>query len=46
MPDNLSEPTLELKPDFAEARRRWEAFWRHEIIDRPCCVVRAPLDET
>jgi hypothetical protein len=33
-----------LKPDFEEARRRWQAFWNHEIIDRPCIVIRAPKD--
>ena len=38
-------PHLELKPDFVEARARWEAFWNHEIIDRPCCVIRAPLND-
>lgn len=38
-------PTLELKPDLAEATERWLAFWNHEIIDRPVCVIRAPLDE-
>jgi len=37
------EPRLEFKPDFDEARQRWEAFWHHEIIERPCCVIRAPL---
>lgn len=31
-----------LKPDLEEAERRWLAFWDHELIDRPCCVVRAP----
>ncbi|MDH7568941.1 MAG: hypothetical protein QHJ73_05085 [Armatimonadota bacterium] len=36
--------SLELKPDFAEAKRRWLAFWEHEIIDRPCCVIRAPKE--
>lgn len=42
---DLNKPTLELKPDFAEARKRWEAFWNHELLDRPCCVVRAPLHD-
>lgn len=46
MLDTTAVSTLEFKPDFADARRRWEAFWNHEIIDRPCCVIRAPLDET
>ena len=35
-------PSLEVKPDFADAQRRWLAFWEQEIIDRPCCVIRAP----
>ncbi|MBI3948092.1 MAG: hypothetical protein HY321_19400 [Armatimonadetes bacterium] len=35
---------LALKPDFEEAKRRWLAFWEHEIIDRPCCVIRASKD--
>ena len=33
-----------LKPDMAEAERRWLAFWDHEIIDRPCCVMLSPED--
>jgi hypothetical protein len=32
-------PSLEFKPDFAEARRRWEAYWAGEIIDRPCIAI-------
>ncbi len=35
---------LAYKPDLEEAKQRWRAFWEHEIIDRPCCVVTAPLD--
>lgn len=45
MSGNETVLQLELKPDFAEAQRRWEAFWNHEIIDRPCCVIRAPLHD-
>ncbi|NUQ70086.1 MAG: hypothetical protein HUU17_04625 [Chthonomonadales bacterium] len=37
--------TLSYKPDLEEATRRWLAFWEHDLIDRPPCVVRAPLDE-
>ncbi len=33
---------LALKPDMPEATRRWLAFWEHELIERPCCVIRAP----
>ncbi|MBN2450676.1 MAG: hypothetical protein JXR77_09820 [Lentisphaeria bacterium] len=36
--------SLEFKPDFELARRRWLAFWEQEIIDRPCCVITAPKD--
>ena len=32
------------KPDFEEARTHWEAFWHHEIIDRPCLAVTAPKE--
>ena len=35
---------LELKPDFEDAKARWLAFWQQEILDRPCCVMRAPRD--
>ncbi len=35
---------LAYKPDLEEAKERWRAFWTHEIIDRPCCVVTAPLE--
>ena len=30
------------KPDFEDARAHWEAFWNHEMIDRPCLAVTAP----
>ncbi len=36
--------SLEFKPDFAEAKQRWLAFWEQEIIDRPCCNMRAPKE--
>lgn len=36
----MSSP-LAFKPDFAEAKERWLAFWDHELIDRPCCLVTA-----
>jgi len=32
------------KPDFDEARRHWEAFWNHDVIDRPCLSVTAPKE--
>ncbi len=34
--------TLEFKPDFADAQRRWDAMWKHEIIDRPVIHITAP----
>lgn len=36
--------SLELKPDFEEAKKRWLAFWEQELIDRPCCAIRAPKE--
>lgn len=36
--------SLEFKPDFEEAKKRWLAFWNQEIIDRPLCAVRAPKE--
>jgi len=35
---------FDYKPDFEDARRHWQAFWRHEVIDRPCVRVVAPRD--
>lgn len=35
---------LKYKPDFEHARSYWQAFWTHEIIDRPVVCVTAPLD--
>ena len=37
------DPLTVLKPDLEEAEERWLAFWDHQIIDRPCCMMRAPL---
>jgi hypothetical protein len=37
--------SLALKSDFDSVQKRWLAFWQHEIIDRPCCLVRAPKAE-
>lgn len=34
--------TLFYKPDWAEAKRRWTAFWAGERLDRPCMLVTAP----
>ena len=33
--------TLTHKPDFGQARLRWDALWNHEIVDRPCTLVTA-----
>jgi len=35
---------LAFKPDFSDARLRWRAFWKREIIDRPVISIRAPKD--
>ena len=39
-----TEPLTKLKPDLADAQKRWLAFWEHELIDRPCCIIHAPRD--
>ena len=33
-----------LKPDVDAAEQRWLAFWQHELIDRPCCMIVAPRE--
>jgi len=35
---------LTLKPNFSESAKRWEAYWNHDIIDRPilCANVLKP----
>ena len=33
-----------LKPDLDDAERRWLAFWEHELLDRPCCIIQAPRE--
>ena len=35
---------LEYKPDFEEARTRWDAFWEGEIIGRPCLHIVTPKE--
>jgi hypothetical protein len=37
----MTDIQLEFKPDFDRARYYWDAFWRHELIDRPCTVIIA-----
>jgi len=34
----------EFKPDFEEAKQRWLAFWEHDLIDRPCCIIHSPKE--
>jgi hypothetical protein len=45
-PDALNTPDCEspmyYKEDWPQARRRLEAFWQNEIIDRCCVAVYAP----
>ena len=36
---------LSLKPDLAEANRRWQAFYAGDLIDRPVVSVTAPADD-
>jgi hypothetical protein len=36
---------LVTKPNFAEARERWEAFWHHDIIRRPIVCITAPREK-
>lgn len=33
-------------PDWENARKRLEAFWHNEIIDRPCIQIYAPAPES
>lgn len=34
---------MRYKPDWPEARRRLTALWHHDLLDRPCISVKAPL---
>lgn len=43
---NVNPLTLEYKPDFQRAAEYWDALWHHEIIDRPCTLVTAPLTDS
>lgn len=36
---------MKYKEDFEEAQHRWDAFWRGEILDRPCMLVTARRDK-
>lgn len=37
----MDKKQLQYKPDFERAQRSWDALWNHEIIDRPCTLIRA-----
>lgn len=32
------------KPDWEESKKRWEAWWEHELVDRVVVAVTAPRD--
>jgi len=40
--DMTSYEKLELKPNYQDTIKRYEAFWNGDIIDRPIVRVRAP----
>ncbi len=33
------------KQDFESTRKYWDAFWAHELLDRPCTLVFAKNGE-
>ncbi|MCF7864202.1 MAG: hypothetical protein K9L89_05375 [Kiritimatiellales bacterium] len=35
---------LQTKPDFAEVKQRWNAFWEDELLDRPMVCAMVPKD--
>ena len=35
---------FKLKPDFEKSRKRYEAFWNREIIDRPPVSIVLPVE--
>ncbi|MCD4830177.1 MAG: hypothetical protein K8R02_00035 [Anaerohalosphaeraceae bacterium] len=36
---------MKYKTDFKRAQQYWDAFWSHDIIDRPCAMVFAKMGE-
>jgi hypothetical protein len=40
--DMTGHDFLELKPDYQDALRRYEAFWNGDLIDRPLIRITAP----
>ena len=41
MPNLLDFTAFEMKPDLAETRRRYDAFWNGDLLDRPIVLVTA-----
>jgi hypothetical protein len=41
----MKTKTLLYKPDWPDAKKRHEAFWRMEILDRACIAISAPIKE-
>jgi len=37
---------IKYRPDLDLVKQRWDAFWRGEIIDRPCVSITAPKYES
>lgn len=35
----------EIKPDFEEAGKRWEAYWNHDMLDRPVLLATVRDDK-
>ena len=40
----MNDTVLKYKPDFERAAKYWDAFWAHEIIDRPPVIIWAKND--
>ncbi|HUS81120.1 MAG TPA: hypothetical protein VM283_07610, partial [Armatimonadota bacterium] len=40
----MTDSPLSLKPDFAQAAARWEAFWNGEMLDRPPIAITCPAE--
>lgn len=43
--DSGSLQTYFYKPDWEFVRKRWDAFWSMEPVDRPCISIVAPRTE-
>ncbi len=44
MPGPEHITSLQFKPDYQEAVQHWLAFWNQDLLDRPCCLMRAPKE--